>query len=308
MIVRRCTMADLEAAPTFGALISEYAAEAAIAGMPPPQARMSQYRDLEAKGFLHPFSAVMDGELVGFITVLHAPLPHYSLSAAVSESFFVAKAHRASMAGLKLLVMAEELAAELQSPGLLVSAPFGGKLFELLPKLGYVETNRVFFKPVALRVETGIVVPSRPIARIPRMSIPGIDKVRRLESECATRPQVPLRTQHLLHGGMYARTVYIPAGTLITGTLIKVATVLIVDGDTMIYVDGDEPLHVTGYNVMPASAGRKQAFVAQGNTALTMIFPTDAKTVEEAERAFTDEYDLLASRRDGLNEIHVTGE
>jgi hypothetical protein len=81
--------------------------------------------------------------------VLAAPLPHYGRTVAVSESFFVAKAHRASMAGLKLLAAAEALACRIQSPGLLVSAPSGGRLAELLPKCGFVETNRVFFRKVA---------------------------------------------------------------------------------------------------------------------------------------------------------------
>lgn len=140
------------------------------------------------------------------------------------------------------------------------------------------------------------------------MSPAAIDKVRLLEGARAALPQVPIRTHHLLHAGMYARTVYVPAGLLITGTQIKLATVLIVSGDVLIYVGGDKPLHATGYNVFPARANRKQAFVAQSDMVLTMIFPTEARTVEEAERAFTDEHDLLASHRDGLNEIVVTGE
>lgn len=143
---------------------------------------------------------------------------------------------------------------------------------------------------------------------IPAMTPAAIDRVRLLEGERAALPQVPIRTAHLLHGGMYARTILVPAGVLITGTLIKVATVLIVKGDALIYVGDDRPLQVAGYAVLPASAGRKQAFVALGVVHLTMIFPTRAATVEEAEREFTDETDLLASRRDGLNDIVVTGE
>lgn len=146
MKIERTTVAAIEAFPTFAALLAEYAAESAIDGMPPPQARMPQYRQLEAAGVLHVIVAVEEAELVGFITVLAAPLPHYGMTVAVSESFFVAKAHRASMAGLKLLVAAEHLAEQLKSPGLLVSAPFGGKLADLLPRCGYAETNRVFFK------------------------------------------------------------------------------------------------------------------------------------------------------------------
>jgi len=305
MIVLANTVAELEAAATFAALLAEYAAESAIAGLPPPEARMPSYRHLESLGLLHVLGAWNDGELIGFITMVVPVLPHYGVAVAVSESFFVAKAHRATMAGLRLLGEAETKAHELGSPGLLVSAPYAGKLFELLPRLGYVETNRVFFK----RVGSSAVDRVRPRMMVPAMSDKGIENVRRLERAAAERPQVPIRTEHLLHGGMYARTVYVPAGLLITGALIKIATVLIVQGDVMIYVEGDEPLHATGHNVLPASAGRKQAFVAESDMVLTMIFPTVATTVEEAEAQFTDEGALLASRRDpALNEIVVTGE
>lgn len=122
-------------------------------------------------------------------------------------------------------------------------------------------------------------------------------KVRSLESLAEKQPQVPIRTEHTFHAGMYARTIYVPKGVMITGVLIKVPTLLICQGDVMIYVGGDAPLHATGYNVITAEAGRKQAFVAQGDMALTMLFPTKATTVEEAEEEFTDEADKLLSRR-----------
>ena len=38
-----------------------------------------------------------------------------------------------------------------------------------------------------------------------------------------------------------------------------------------------------GYHVIPASAGRKQVFVAHADTDLTMLFPSHAATVEDAE-------------------------
>jgi hypothetical protein len=93
---------------------------------------------------------------------------------------------------------------------------------------------------------------------------------------------------------------------MITGALIKIPTVLIISGAVVIYLDGAaQELH--GYHVFAASAGRKQAFVALADTDLTMLFPTAAKTLEAAERAFTDETDLLMSRRDtSSNTITVT--
>lgn len=149
MQVQRSSIVELEMAGTFPDLITEYAEESAIQGLPPPAARMETYRHLESAKMLHVFSATVEDALVGFITVLSPVLTHYRVPPAISESFFVAKAHRGTMAGLKLLAAAEGLALELKLPGLLVSAPYGGKLFELLPRCGYVETNRTFFKKVA---------------------------------------------------------------------------------------------------------------------------------------------------------------
>jgi len=149
MNIRPGSIASLEAAPNIEAILAEYAAESALAGMPPPKAKVEQYRMLEAADALKVLEARAEtGELIGYITVLSAPLPHYGRTVAVSESFFVAKAHRSTGAGLKLLRAAETLARELGSPGLLVSAPSGGDLSKVLPRCGYDEASRVFFKKV----------------------------------------------------------------------------------------------------------------------------------------------------------------
>lgn len=147
--VAATTIAALEATPNIRAILAEYAAESAIEGMPPPSAKVETYRALEAAGLLHTFAASLPGELVGYITVLATPLPHYSATIAVAESFFVAAAHRKTGAGLKLLHCAETRARELGSPVLLVSAPFEGRLFEVLPRVGYAECSRVFCKRLA---------------------------------------------------------------------------------------------------------------------------------------------------------------
>ena len=150
MIVQPSTIATLEAAPSFPALLAEYAAESAIEGMPPPQARMPQYHALETAGALSVLEARTEaGDLIGFLTILSAPLPHYGRTLAVSESFFVAKAHRSTGAGLKLLRAAEDKTRDMGSPGLLVSAPYEGDLFKVLPRVGYGEVGRTFFKKVA---------------------------------------------------------------------------------------------------------------------------------------------------------------
>lgn len=88
----------------------------------------------------------------------------------------------------------------------------------------------------------------------------------------------------------------IPAGVALTGAQIKIPTILIISGDTLIYGENGATRY-TGYHVALGQCGRKQAFYALQDTYLTMFFPTDATTVDEAEKAFTDEYEKLLSRK-----------
>lgn len=146
LVVAPCPVEEIMAAREFPALVEEYAAESAVAGLPPPDAKMDTYAHLEMVGLLHSFSAMVGSNLVGFIGILTPVLPHYGITFAVGESFFVASAHRKSGAGLRLLRAAESMAWDLGSPGLFMSAPVNGILAELLPKCGYAETNRTFLK------------------------------------------------------------------------------------------------------------------------------------------------------------------
>ena len=128
--------------------------------------------------------------------------------------------------------------------------------------------------------------------RLSPASSGAIDKVRRFTEILQQLPQVPFVTEHLLHAGMYTRTVRLPAGTAAAAVLIKVPTVLIFQGEAKVYSD-DEVIYVSGYSVLPGSKGRKIAFVTLSDVAMSMLFPTTLKTVDEAQRAFTDEHELL---------------
>lgn len=143
---------------------------------------------------------------------------------------------------------------------------------------------------------------------IPAMSPATIDNVRWLESELIRKPQVPIETWHLLHGGMYSRTILIPERVRITGVLVNPPTQLFICGCVDVYIGEGQGMRFAGFKVIPASAHRKQIFQAEIATYLAMVFPSDAKTIADAERQFTDETDLLASRRDGLNHVLITGE
>ncbi len=135
------------------------------------------------------------------------------------------------------------------------------------------------------------------VPRLDALSSVALETVRRFETEALKHPQVPIRTEHTFHAGLYARTILIPAGVVLTGALIKIPTLLIVHGDVQV-TTSEKPIRLTGYTVLEGAAGRKQAFVALTDTHLTMLFATTAPTLEAAEAEFTDETALLLSRRE----------
>lgn len=155
------------------------------------------------------------------------------------------------------------------------------------------------------RVPTGLAVSGY---TLPPTSAETLKQLAVVQDVLLRAEPTAIRTEHILHSGMYARTMRLPPGMIVEGALIKRATVLILNGPMEVFVD-DDWMELNGYHVIPASAGRKQLFVSRGTVEVTMIFPTQAKTVAEAEAEFTDECELLQSRRMGENDlVIITGE
>ena len=134
-----------------------------------------------------------------------------------------------------------------------------------------------------------------------------LEKVCAVEERVRAMAQITVRTEHVLHAGMYARTVRLEANVLIVSVLIKVPTIIIVHGHARVFA-GTGWYDIEGYSVVPASAGRKQIYVTLEPTEITMLFPTKAKTVEQAEAEFTDEFENLISRHSDNDLFVITGE
>lgn len=144
--------------------------------------------------------------------------------------------------------------------------------------------------------------------RIPAMSSSAIAKVEALADYSRQFKQEEIETHHVIHGGMYARTITIKAGDMLTGALVKIPTMLVISGDVTVFAD-NESFRIKGFHSIPASAHRRQAFIAHEDTTMTMLFPTKASTVAQAEDEFTDEASLMMSRNeDAKNFIIITGE
>lgn len=150
-----------------------------------------------------------------------------------------------------------------------------------------------------------LAIRSSALCATPKDMLPRIATVE--DALLAAGDQIELPTEHVIHAGMYARTVIMPQGMVMTGALIKRATTVIVCGAAAVLV-GEEWQELDGYYVLPASSGRKQVFVSRSPVIITMIFPTQARTVEEAEAEFTDDCERLLSRKQQNNTVLITEE
>jgi hypothetical protein len=129
--------------------------------------------------------------------------------------------------------------------------------------------------------------------------VPDLESIREFERFVMKFPQVQLETSSILHGGMCARTIMIPAGLVCTGALVKIESIAIMNGDiTMITDDG--PKRFTGWHVFAANSGIKRVGVTHQDTYWTTVFKTDAESVAQAEDDFTSESEMLQTRRSQL--------
>ena len=144
--IQPMTPAEFFADPYSAELVEAYRAECANPdfGITPPPDR-NRYEMLHACGQMAVFGAFDSGCLVGFITVLLSPVPHFDgMPLAVVESVFCAQAYRSKGVGLKLLRAAKEAAANRGAAGLYVSAPVGSRFEALMARLAR-RTNSVYF-------------------------------------------------------------------------------------------------------------------------------------------------------------------
>lgn len=142
--VRRCKVADIEAAPD---VVSAYEAESGTAEFGKYCPNWPQYKAMEESGWFTAIGAFRGDRLVGMITLLHGPNPHIGAVIASTESFFVMPDERKDGWGLVLLAHAEEIAREKGAHAIFVSARVGTKLAKLMRlKRGYNLANEVSCK------------------------------------------------------------------------------------------------------------------------------------------------------------------
>jgi hypothetical protein len=120
-------------------------------------------------------------------------------------------------------------------------------------------------------------------------------KVRKLEAALLRCPQVDMQTTHALSGGVYARTVFIPAGSVVTGATHKKDHICIIDGDVETILDGQKQ-RITGRVILNGQAGVKRAVYAHDDTLWTTVCRTDLIDIADIEADLVEEPESLQTR------------
>lgn len=132
-------------------------------------------------------------------------------------------------------------------------------------------------------------------ALVKALEVPSREQIQRLETAMLDMPQINLTTTHELSGGVYARTIFIPAGVTLTGAAHKKDHLNMMQGDITVWTEQGMK-RLTGQHVIPTRAGCKRVGYAHADTTWTTICATDLLDVEAIEADLVEEPERLQTR------------
>jgi len=127
-----------------------------------------------------------------------------------------------------------------------------------------------------------------------------------LEHEMLEYPQVEIEPKHYFADGLYAREIFIPKGTLLTGMIhMREHLNFISQGDITVVTIGGRKRIQAPYT-MASMPGTKRAGYAHEDTIWTTVHATESTDMDELEEELvTNSYDkyLLVTAPYGLIEV-----
>ena len=128
---------------------------------------------------------------------------------------------------------------------------------------------------------------------------PTLEQIYHLEALILQGDQVETPTKHYFAPGLYAREMFIPAGTVLTGAVHKVEHLSLFVGDITVWIDGGM-VRLTGHNTFISKPGAKRVGYAHADTWCTGFFPTDKTDIAELEADLVETPHLLQCNQVGL--------
>lgn len=123
-------------------------------------------------------------------------------------------------------------------------------------------------------------------------------------------PAVECPLQHSLIDGVYVRTIFIPAGTVIVGKIHKHSHANILSqGEVIVFTEEGDMEHLKGPLTMVSPAGCKRAVRALTDTTWTTIHRTDETDLDKIEdwviaKSYED-YEQFKIKGEPMNQIEV---
>jgi hypothetical protein len=109
------------------------------------------------------------------------------------------------------------------------------------------------------------------------------DIVNLFEAEMLKQPQLNLTVKHHFSPGVYARELFIPAGTLLTGKIHRFEHLNIMSQGDMSVLTEDGVKRVQAPFTIVSPAGTKRIAFAHSDTVWTTIHATDETDIERIE-------------------------
>ena len=124
------------------------------------------------------------------------------------------------------------------------------------------------------------------------------EQIEQAEQALLTFPQVVLETWHHFADGLVARTIMIPAGTVLTGAVHKAEHLNVCFGDIDVMTDAGMQ-RLTGYHVIPSLPGTKRIGRTFADTLWTTVHlnPGNERDIAKLEDALVEDAHRLQSRR-----------
>jgi hypothetical protein len=136
-------------------------------------------------------------------------------------------------------------------------------------------------------------------------STPTREQIERLEGELLALEMqghgVELETWHHFADGLVARTIFIPAGTALTGAAHKAEHLNVCFGDIEVWTESGMK-RLTGYHVLPSLPGAKRAGRTFADTWWTTVHlnPGNERDLSKLEDALVEDSHKLQRRRNVL--------
>ena len=132
-----------------------------------------------------------------------------------------------------------------------------------------------------------------------------------MQASMGDMPEAECPLQHTFAPGVYVRTIFIPAGTVLVGKIHKHAHANILSaGDVSVMTEAGGIERLTGPLTMVSAPGTKRAVYAHTDATWTTIHPTDTTDLDQIEADVIaptfEDYERFALRGNTMKNIEVT--